>query len=212
VGNDATGKSIARPEESPGDMSSRTSPRSKKKAPSRSKKKTPPRKRLVPEFESPMRMVSGMQNIVREKPGVRYEGGWKVSIQRRGTRTSKCFSDSKCGGKAKALAAAKAYRDAAVPAASNAAYERWLRENKYPPNSSGITGVARYVVPSGKKMVAVWDAFWGDIDGKRHRRRYYVSAHGERGAKARACATRLEAVKEFRREMKRRQQGTTRAK
>jgi hypothetical protein len=192
-------------------MNSRASHRSKKKAPLRSKKKTPRRKRLDPEYESPTRAVTGMQNIVREKPGPRYAGGWKVSVQRRGTRASKSFSDSKCGGKAKALAAAKAYRDSVVPAVSNAAYERWLRDNKYPPNSSGITGVARYVVRSGRKMVAVWDAFWGDIDGTRHRRRFYVSAYGEKGAKARACATRLKAVKEFRREMKHRQQDTGRA-
>ena len=153
-----------------------------------------------------------MQNIVREQPGPKYGGGWKVSIQRRGKRTSKSFSDSKCGGKAKALAAAKAYRDSVLPSVSNAAYERWLKDNKYPPNTSGIPGVARYRIRSGKKMVVVWDAFWGDLDGTRHRRRFYVSAYGEKGAKALACAARLKAMKELRQEMMRRGRDTGRAK
>ena len=46
-------RQIARREEGLGEMTSRTTHRSKKKVPPRSKKKSPPRKRLVPEFESP---------------------------------------------------------------------------------------------------------------------------------------------------------------
>lgn len=164
----------------------------------RSKKKTPQRERPVSEYDSPPRPISALQNIVREKPGPKNGGGWKVSIQRRGKRTSKSFADSKCGGKAKALAAAKAYRDSVLPGVTNAAYGRWLRDHKYPPNTSGITGVARYRMRSGRKMVAVWDAFWGDFDGTRHRRRFYVSAHGEKGAKALACAARRKAMKALR--------------
>jgi hypothetical protein len=184
-------------------MNSRTS--------SRSKKKTPLRKRPALQYISPPRAISKLQNIVRETESPRNAGGWKVSIQRRGIRKSKSFSDSKFGGEAKALAAAKAYRDSVLATVTNAAYGRWLRENKYPPNTSGIVGVARYRFRSGKKMVAVWDAFWGDIDGTRHRRRFYVSTYGEKRAKALACAARRDAMKELRQEMMRRGQDTGRA-
>ncbi|HTT85355.1 MAG TPA: AP2 domain-containing protein [Rhizomicrobium sp.] len=148
-------------------------------------------------YASPPRPITGLQNIVRETPSSKNAGGWKVSVQRRGRRKSKSFADSKYGGKAKALAAAKNYRDFVLATVSNAAYQRWLRDNKHAPNTSGIIGVARYRIHSHKKMVAVWDAFWGDIDGTRHRRRFYVSAYGEKGAKARACAARRDAMKEL---------------
>jgi hypothetical protein len=170
----------------------------------RSKKKTPLRRRPVLQYPSPPREITGLQNIVRETQSPKNPGGWKVAIQRRGTRKSKSFADSKYGGKAKALAAAKVYRNAVLATISNAAYASWLGEHKHPLNTSGIIGVARYRIRSGKKMVAVWDAFWGDADGTRHRRRFYVSAYGEKGAKARACAARRDAVKKVQQEMMRR--------
>jgi hypothetical protein len=170
----------------------------------RSKKKTPSREQPFLQYASPPPAITKLQNIVRETESAKNAGGWKVAIQRRGTRKSKYFSDKKFGGKAKALAAAKDYRDSVLATVSNAAYERWLRENKYPPNTSGIVGVARYRIRSGKKMAVVWDAFWGDIDGTRHRRRFYVSTYGEKGAKALACAARRDAMKELRQEMMRR--------
>ncbi|HEX4079182.1 MAG TPA: AP2/ERF family transcription factor [Rhizomicrobium sp.] len=177
-------------------MNSRTSPRSKKK--------TPLRERHFLEYASPPRAISKLQNIVRETVSPKNAAGWKVSIQRRGKRESKYFSDKKCGGKAKALAAAKDYRDSVLGTVSDTAYRRWLSNNRHPPNTSGIIGVARYRIRSGKNMVAVWDAFWGDVDGTRHRRRFYVSTHGEKGAKALACAARREAMKKLRQEMIRR--------
>ena len=178
----------------------------------RSTKKTPLRRQSLLQYASPTPAISKLKNIVRETESSKNGGGWKVAIQRRGIRKSKFFSDLKYGGKAKALAAAKEYRDSVLPTVTNVAYERWLRENKHPPNTSGIIGVARYEVRSGKKIVAVWDAFWGDIDGTRHRRRYYVSAFGEKGAKARACATRRAAMEELRDEMMRRGQAAGRAR
>ncbi|HEX4158045.1 MAG TPA: AP2 domain-containing protein [Rhizomicrobium sp.] len=184
-------------------MNSRKSPRSKKKSPLRG--------RPLSQYVSPPRAITGLQNIVRETPSPKNAGGWKVSIQRHGTRKSKSFADSKYGGKTKALAAAKAYRNSTLATVSNTAYARWLGEHKHPLNSSGIIGVARYRIRSGKKMVAVWDAFWGDIDGTRHRRRFYVSAYGEKGAKALACATRREAMKELQQEMTRRGRAARRA-
>jgi hypothetical protein len=184
-------------------MKSRTSPRSKKK--------TLLREREYLQYASPPPAIARLQNIVRETESSKNAGGWKVSIQRRGIRKSKYFADTKYGGKAKALAAAKAYRDSVLPAVSNTAYARWLGDNRHPPNTSGIIGVARYRIRSGTKMVAVWDAFWGDIDGTRHRRRFYVSTHGEKRAKALACAARREAMKELRQEMARRGRDTGRA-
>ncbi len=163
------------------------------------------------QYALPPPAITRLQNIVRETESPKNAGGWKVAIQRRGTRKSKSFADSKYGGKAKALAAPKAYRDSVLATVTNVAYERWLRENKHPPNTSGIIGVARYRIRSGRKMAVVWDAFWGDVDGTRHRRRFYVSAYGEKGAKARACAARRDAMKELRQEMMRRGRNVKRA-
>ena len=130
--------------------------------------------------------------------------GWKVAVQRRGEYMHKYFSDKQHGGKSKALRAAKAWRDSLVAATSGAAYILWLRNRSYSHNTSGTIGVGRYVVRYGKKKHLVWDAYWEDIDGKRHSRRFFVAAHGERRAKALASEARREAMEEFRHEVIRR--------
>jgi hypothetical protein len=94
------------PGREPWRMNSRTS--------SRSKKKAPLPKRQFLQYASPPPAITKLQNIVRETESAKNAGAWKVAIQRRGTRKSKYFSDKKFGGKAKALAAAKDYRDSVL--------------------------------------------------------------------------------------------------
>jgi hypothetical protein len=58
--------------------------------------------------------------------------------------------------------------------------------------------------PSGRRRHLLWEAYWEDADGKRHSRRFFISVHGERSAKALAFAERREATEELKRELIRR--------
>ena len=143
-------------------------------------------------------------NICRQEKSQKTVPGWKVSFRRRGKYMHRYFSDKKCGGKTKGLRAAKAWRDAVLARVSGVNYVLWRRNKIYPHNTSGIVGVGRYVVRYGKKKQHVWDAFWEDADGKRHCRRFFISTHGEKRAKALACEARQAAMEELRQEVIRR--------
>ncbi|HEY6579349.1 MAG TPA: AP2 domain-containing protein [Rhizomicrobium sp.] len=123
---------------------------------------------------------------------------------RRGKYMHKHFADSKYGGTTKALKMAKGWREQMVKSSSGADYVLWRREQRSRPSVSGIVGVGRYAVRYGKTRHLVWEAYWQDADGKRHSRRFFVSVHGERGAKTLACAARRRATLELRRELVRR--------
>src|SRR5262245_34032434 len=69
---------------------------------------------------------------------------WIVTVQRRNRIWRRPFSDRSHGGKAKAFAAAKAFRDEILrqhPPMSRAEYCQIKRRN----NKSGLAGVCRYV-------------------------------------------------------------------
>ncbi|MGH6878666.1 MAG: hypothetical protein ACREHV_14990 [Rhizomicrobium sp.] len=123
---------------------------------------------------------------------------------RRGKYMHKSFADSKYGGNAKALKAAKAWREQILGTASDVDYALWRREKRSRPSISGIVGVGRYAVRYGKSRHLVWEAYWKDADGKRHSRRFFISVHGERNAKALAREARGEGTAELRRELIRR--------
>lgn len=116
----------------------------------------------------------------------------------------KSFADSKFGGKTKALKAAKDWREQMVESTSDADYVLWRRAKRSRPSGSGIVGVGRYAVRYGATRHLVWEAAWQDADGKRYSRRFFVSVHGERGAKALATAARRQAMKELKQELIRR--------
>ncbi|HEY1612899.1 MAG TPA: AP2 domain-containing protein [Rhizomicrobium sp.] len=147
---------------------------------------------------------SGLRNIARQEKSPKGAAGWKVSITRRGKYMYKSFADSKFGGKTRGLAAAKAWRAKMMKSTSDVDYVLWRREKRSRPNSSGIVGVGRYTVRYESSRHLVWEAYWQDADGKRHSRRFFVSVHGERGAKALACAERRQAIEDLRKELIRR--------
>jgi hypothetical protein len=147
---------------------------------------------------------AGFRHIARQEKSPKAAAGWKVGLTRRGKYMYKSFADSKYGGKTKALNAAKAWREQIVESTSAVDYVLWRREKRSRPNSSGIIGVGRYKVRYERSRHLVWEAYWQDADGKRHSRRFFVSVHGEKGAKAAACAARHQAMKELRRELIRR--------
>jgi hypothetical protein len=130
--------------------------------------------------------------------------GWKVNLKRRGKYMHKYFSDRSYGRSAKALKAAKAYRDSLMAVASDADYALWRRNKMPESNTSGIVGVGRYTVQYRRKRRLLWQAVWEGVDGKRHCRRFFISTHGERLAKKLACEARHEAMEELRQELIRR--------
>jgi len=151
-------------------------------------------------------MHAALRHIARQEKSPKGAAGWKVGVTRRGKYMYKSFADSKFGGKTKALKAAKAWRERTLESASDVDYVLWRREKRSRPNSSGIVGVGRYTVRYEASRHLVWEAYWQDADGKRHSRRFFVSVHGERGAKILACAARRQGIKELRRELNRRGQ------
>jgi hypothetical protein len=145
-----------------------------------------------------------LRNISRLEKSPKHAAGWRVGVVRRGKSTHRHFADSKFGGKTKALAAAKTWRDQVVKSGSDVDYVLWRRQKRSRESSSGIVGVGRYEVLYAATRHPVWEASWQDADGRRHSRRFFISVHGEKGAKARAIAARREAMAELKQELIRR--------
>jgi len=177
-------------------MKTRTSRASRKRPAARSRKssKKAPHKGARPK----------LRHIARQEKSPKAAAGWKVNVTRRGKYMYKSFADSKYGGKTKALKAAKTWHDEIVESTSDVDYVLWRRKKRSRPNSSGIVGVGRYTVRYETSRHPLWEAYWQDADGKRHSRRFFISVHGDKGAKALACAARRHGMKELKRELIRR--------
>lgn len=124
--------------------------------------------------------------------------GWLVTIQRRGVIYRKHFSDGVHGGKAKAFAAAKAYRDEVVanyPPLSMQEYSSIVKSN----NRSGVVGVCRYCASETRdlpeeKQRWFWVASWPLADGRRKRVKFSINKYGEDGAFEMALNARNDAL------------------
>lgn len=132
------------------------------------------------DYENPLRRISRVES--------ERERSWRVSVRRYGQTVVKAFTDLAYGGKRKALAAAKVYRDALEVhmATFDADHRQWRRTQKSKGNSSGTVGVARYMAPPkipGGVPAPYWQAFWLDAEGKRQSKVFRVGAHGERRAR-----------------------------
>lgn len=123
---------------------------------------------------------------------------WKVQIKRANVVWHKYFTDAQHGGKRRALAAAKVWRDELLPRISGPQYEVWKREQPRSNNTSGVGGVWRGVRRSSKGGRVwewpYWQAFWRDLDGKRRCKTFSVGKYGERKAKALASLARREGL------------------
>lgn len=86
------------------------------------------------------------RHIIRQETTAKTAACWKVNLKRRSKYMHKYFPDAKYGGKENALAAANAYLDSLMSAASNPDYMLWRRNKKPDNNTSGIVGVARYAI------------------------------------------------------------------
>jgi AP2 domain len=132
-----------------------------------------------------------IRNIRRIDNEARSTFAWLVQVQRRSHIIIKMFSDSLFGGKKKALAAALAYRDALILAASPAEHNHWHRTIVRRNNISGIPGVGLFKRASGSER---WIAYWDDENGIRRSQSFAVSIHGKRKAKQLAIAKRQEQL------------------
>lgn len=126
---------------------------------------------------------------------------WKVVLKRRGKYLHEYFTDGVHGGKEKALAAAKAYRDRLMAETSDADYVVWRRNRMQKRNRSGEVGIGRYIKRDGKRERPYWQAFWHDADGKRRACHFSVLKYGERRAKALAREARQDAMQDVREEL-----------
>lgn len=144
--------------------------------------------------------IDPMRYVIRIDNPVTRTYSWKVQIKRCNQTLHKYFADNLYGGRRAALKAAKEYRDTLLSQISVPDYAVWRRTFKRPRNTSGIVGVARYVIRTQKRGVTReyhhWQAFWKDADSKRVTRSFGVSRYGEEVAKERACAARQEGLAE----------------
>lgn len=117
--------------------------------------------------------------------------GWFVQLSRMNVRHKRFFSDGLHEGKAKALRAAKAYRDA-VKLVTDSDQKTWRRTQRRSNNTSEIPGVGRYVARNnnGQPTKPFWQAFWNDEFGVRRSRKFSVSVNGEKRARDLAIAER----------------------
>jgi hypothetical protein len=144
-----------------------------------------------------------------EKP--KQQHCWLVKIIRPGNSFHRSFSDSKLGGKKKALEAAMKCRDKELkkrPAMSS--YEQAIRPKST--NKSGIVGVRRTkrIVGRGvgKKFYDVWAATGTPETGGKTKTRYFsISTMGVKKAKTAAIAQRMEWQESLRKSLQRKASG-----
>mgnify|MGYP001552221041 CR=1 FL=1 len=111
------------------------------------------------------------------------------------------FADKKLGGKGKALAAAKAYRDDLLqkyPPMSRTEFCAILRSN----NKSGVSGVCKYSKPFSLKDGTVkknwyWEATWPIGKSRQSHIAFSVNDLGERKARQLAIRARKNALAEL---------------
>ncbi len=142
-----------------------------------------------------------LRNIHRTDDDNSRTHAWLVQVQRHNQIAMKMFSDGVWGGKRKALAAARAWRDELTQPLTEQAHALWLRNRLRSNNRSGLVGVARYertVDANSRKNsgAAFWLGFWIDEHGASRKRKFSVKLWGERGAKQKAIAARALGVSE----------------
>lgn len=142
---------------------------------------------------------AAFRNIKRMDDPSRSTHGWLVRVQRHHRIAIKLFSDGVWGGKRKALAAARDWRDLQTQPLAEYSQKLWRRNGLRRNNRSGVVGAARYErkPDAGKKASggAFWMASWVDEHGASRKRKFSVSRWGERGAKRMAIEEREQQVR-----------------
>ena len=122
--------------------------------------------------------------------------GYQVRLMRDGEATSKFFSDSAHGGKAKALKSARTFRDSLVKKLGPA--DTGPHDLPSSRNTSGIVGVRRREAVRETDEYTYyhyfWEASWTDASGERQKRNFSVNKYGEAEAKSLAVAARKKGL------------------
>jgi len=139
----------------------------------------------------------GISRLDQESVGTH---GWQVRFQRKGVRQGRFFSDSEWGGKRRALAIARKYRDQLLAQAErqDAVAGRAVRVQTVVTrrNQSGVVGVSRISQRSAKgDEYHFWQASWTSPDGTRETVRFSVRKFGDEEAFQRACEARRKAIR-----------------
>lgn len=124
--------------------------------------------------------------------------GWEMRIRRRHVKDEMFFSDREHGGKTKALAAARKYRDKMdrdIPRYSR----REIAEIISKRNTSGVAGVrlAEIFSPKNRKKYRAWVAYWSPVPHVRKTKSFAVEKFGDEEACRLAVAARREGVAEM---------------
>ena len=148
-----------------------------------------------------MKKTTPIYGITRVDNELSRTHGWLVTIQRRSKIYRRQFSDGVFGSKAKALAAAKVFRDAIV--AENPPFSRREHaEIRKKNNKSGVVGVCRYCASETRDKPArqwrwFWVASWVLPDGRAKRVKFSASKYGEEGAFKMAVKARRTAIRQM---------------
>lgn len=138
-----------------------------------------------------------MYGITRIDNNTSHTHSWVVTIARKRRKFVKSFSDVPCGGKGKALRAAKKYRDEILsqfPPLTLNEYCSIVKRN----NRSGIPGVCLYLRPNKDGQVdRYWIACWSPTPRKTKQVKFSVKKYGEEEAFQRAVQARSEALKKL---------------
>lgn len=134
------------------------------------------------------------RNIKRIDTG--HTHGWQVVIQRQGEEHSKLFSDKKCGGRDKALAAARRHRARLLrrlpPLPDTYSAEHLhvpeIRERAWQKRTStGVKGIGFTWQYSNGTAYPHVQVMWTDPDGTPRSRSRSISAHGLKAALHECC-------------------------
>lgn len=146
-----------------------------------------------------MSKSKAMYGITRIDDYICNSHAWRVSLRRQNVMHVKNFPDKTHGGKGKALAAAKSYRNEIVekyPPTTRQEMCKITRSN----NNSGYPGVysyaKRYKLKNGCiKELRYWEAHWpGEKPGTFEKEAFPVHKFGERRAKKLAIEAREAGV------------------
>ncbi|MFA4836681.1 MAG: AP2/ERF family transcription factor [Dehalococcoidia bacterium] len=132
---------------------------------------------------------------------------WEVFLNVNGERRVKIFSDSKFGGKKKALETAISYRDACLLTYQNmrslATYRRLgLRKHNDKTEDVGVSlAKDRKILTDGTERVTyAWQAQWVGADGRHRSKRFTINKYGDEEAYRLAQKAREEGLEEKRKE------------
>lgn len=168
-------------------------------------KKKAPTKKVVSKKKAPAKKSGGrrakrtknkqsVKNIKRiDSPKTH---GWQVHVRRGGKLVTKLFSDSKLGGKRKALDAAKQYRDGLIEEMAKWEKPLW-RIKRTPRTNTGVMGVSQteYNTRSGKKRKVITVTVRSEL-GKAVNRKFSVDKLGYEVAVKKAVAWRKKILRE----------------